>query len=67
MKTKPTTPAPAHTPTEPEIQELAYRLWIEGGCRPGVELDNWFAAEEMLRHRVHVPPADHARAKPHHA
>ena len=34
-----------------EIQEQAYQLWIEGGCLEGVELDNWLAAEELLRHR----------------
>jgi len=41
----------ASRPTEREIQEQAYHLWIEGGCLEGVELDNWLAAEELLRHR----------------
>ena len=45
-------PFPATTePSEAEIQKLAYHLWLEGGCRPGVELDNWLAAKELLRHR----------------
>jgi Protein of unknown function (DUF2934) len=42
-----------HEPNEPneaEIQKKAYHLWIEGGRREGVELDNWFAAKELLRH-----------------
>jgi hypothetical protein len=38
-------------PTESEIQHTAYHLWIEGGCLEGVELDNWLAAKELLRHR----------------
>jgi hypothetical protein len=42
---------PASRPTEREIQEQAYHLWIEGGCLEGVELGNWLAAEELLRHR----------------
>ena len=37
-------------PTESEIQHEAYRLWLEGGCREGFELDNWFAAKERLIH-----------------
>lgn len=57
MKTKTTATAPElPEPTEPEIQKLAYRLWVEGGRRDGVETDNWFAAQELLRHhhgRVH--------------
>ena len=47
-------PSLAPFPTEPgeaEIQKLAYHLWLEGGCRQGVELDNWLAARELLRHR----------------
>lgn len=42
---------PVSRPTEKEIQEQAYHLWIDGGRLEGVELDNWFAAEELLRHR----------------
>ena len=37
-------------PTEAEIQKKAYHLWVEGGCLEGVELDNWLAAKELLRH-----------------
>ncbi|MBS0663790.1 MAG: DUF2934 domain-containing protein [Verrucomicrobia bacterium] len=49
----PTDPAPlsAIEPTEAEIQKMAYHLWVEGGCLEGVELDNWLAAKELLRHR----------------
>ena len=43
------TPHP-HEPQEAEIQKAAYHLWIEGGRLEGVELDNWLAAKELLRH-----------------
>ena len=50
MKPHPLTPPP-HDPDEAEIQRQAYHLWIDGGRLEGVELDNWFAAKELLRHR----------------
>lgn len=63
MKTKlPTTPRPAE-PSEAEIQKVAYRLWIEGGCQEGVERDNWFAARELIRHH-HGRVLDHLRHHP---
>jgi hypothetical protein len=39
--------APA-LPTDPEIAERAYRLWIEGGCQEGSEEQNWLEAEREL-------------------
>lgn len=45
----PTVP-PLAEPSETEIQNVAYRLWLEGGCQQGVERDNWFAAKELLLH-----------------
>jgi hypothetical protein len=63
MKTKPT-PLPTFAePSESEIQKVAYRLWVEGGCQEGVESDNWFAARELIRHH-HGRVPDHPR---HHA
>ena len=44
-------PTPVAEPSENEIQKQAYHLWVEGGCLEGVELDNWLAAKELLRHR----------------
>ncbi len=44
-------------PTEAEIQHQAYLLWLEGGCRPGRELDDWLAARELLRHQHGRAPA----------
>lgn len=47
---KKSAPAPTQEPSEAEIQKAAYHLWVEGGCLEGVELDNWLAAKELLRH-----------------
>ena len=63
MKTKPTTVPTFAEPSEAEIQKVAYRLWVEGGCQEGVESDNWFAARELIRHH-HGRVPDHPR---HHA
>ncbi|MBP6508030.1 MAG: DUF2934 domain-containing protein [Opitutaceae bacterium] len=53
---KNTLPHQAGVPGEAEIQKQAYHLWVEGGCLEGVELDNWLAAKELLKHR-HAQPA----------
>jgi len=45
-------PSPAPDPSEAEIQKQAYHLWIDGGCLEGVEVDNWLAAKELIRHRA---------------
>jgi hypothetical protein len=62
--------AQPHDPPEPaeaEIQKAAYHLWIEGGRLEGVELDNWLAAKELVRHRhgaAHPAKKKAAPAKP---
>lgn len=38
-------------PTEAEIQQEAYHLWLESGCPTGRDVEHWFAAKELLRHR----------------
>lgn len=35
-------------PTKEEIEELAYRYWVEGGCPEGEDLDHWLRAEQDL-------------------
>ncbi|MBL9203142.1 MAG: DUF2934 domain-containing protein [Opitutaceae bacterium] len=57
-------PHPHETPepSEAEIQKAAYHLWIEGGRLEGVELDNWLAAKELLRH--HHGVAHPSKKKP---
>jgi hypothetical protein len=53
-----------HEPTEAEIQKKAYQLWLEGGCREGTELDDWFAAKEFLvHHHGRVIEARHKAAR----
>ena len=52
-----------HEPSEADIQHQAYLLWLEGGCRPGGELDDWHAAKEILRHRHHIATGKMHRAK----
>jgi hypothetical protein len=49
-----TTVTPLPEPTESEIQHAAYYLWLENGKPEGCDLETWFAAKELLRHR-HAP------------
>lgn len=56
MRRSPT--IPQFEPTEAEIQQEAYHLWMESGRLAGRDLDNWVAAKELLRHR-------HARSGGH--
>ena len=35
-------------PTEAEIADRAYHLWLERGCREGSEQQNWLEAEREL-------------------
>lgn len=51
MSLKRKTAAAAFDPPEEEIQRAAYHLWLESGCQPDRDLENWFAARELLRHR----------------
>lgn len=43
--------APAQTlPLEERIRRRAYELYVERGCQPGSDLNDWFQAEkEILR------------------
>ncbi len=43
------TPAPDHE----EIARLAYRLYEERGSQDGSPDEDWYRAEEQLRHRRH--------------
>ncbi len=67
MNTKTSSVPTLPEPSEAEIQKVAYRLWMEGGCLQGVERDNWFAAKELLRHHHGRAPGrtkSHAEAPP---
>jgi hypothetical protein len=41
-------PAPVAIPTEAEIADRAYHLWLERGCQEGSEEQNWLEAEREL-------------------
>jgi hypothetical protein len=43
--------APQELQTEEAIAALAYQLWIERGCPLGTPEEDWFRAEEELKHR----------------
>lgn len=51
-------------PTESEIQHSAYYLWIERGRPTNCDLENWFAAKELLRHHHGRTPQQGRRAAP---
>lgn len=36
-------------PTEIEIANLAYQLWLDNGCRAGLDQEDWLLAEAMLK------------------
>lgn len=40
-------------PSDTEIREEAYRLYLASGRVPGRELENWLQAREILRNRFH--------------
>jgi hypothetical protein len=38
-----------HGPTEEEIREKAYYLYLSSGCTPGRDLENWLTARKLLQ------------------
>jgi hypothetical protein len=40
------------SPTESEIAAVAYRLWLDNGCRVGSDQEDWFRAEAMLKNAL---------------
>jgi hypothetical protein len=41
-------------PTQEQIAERAWALWVRGGCMPGQDRQNWFEAERQLRAELGV-------------
>jgi hypothetical protein len=39
---------PSALPTDAEIAERAYHLWLEHGCQEGTDQQNWLEAEREL-------------------
>lgn len=48
--------SPAANPSEADIRERAYYLWLERGCPPDRDQEMWFAAKLLLHDRTHRPP-----------
>jgi hypothetical protein len=43
------------TQVEAEINSRAYELYVQRGCGPGRELEDWLRAEQELMHqRIHT-------------
>ncbi len=45
----PTRQAPQHEPSDEEIRQRAYEIYLDRGTTPGRELDDWLQAERELR------------------
>jgi hypothetical protein len=46
--TKPDTSTDADQPSREAIAKRAYELYLQRGCLPGYELEDWLAAEAEL-------------------
>jgi len=49
--------------TQDEIRAVAFQLYVQSGCIPGRDLENWQEAEARLSSMVHTPKAP-ARGHP---
>lgn len=54
--------AAAFKPSEAEIEQAAYFIWVESGRPDGRELEHWLAAKEQLSRRSVRPGAHKRRA-----
>jgi hypothetical protein len=52
-----------HEPHESEIRDYAYHLYVQGGCHPGHDLDNWLEAKACILANI---PKEHSRFRLHH-
>ncbi len=46
---EPTKQAPQHEPTEEQIRQRAYEIYLARGSAPGHEVEDWLQAERELR------------------
>jgi len=53
----------AALPTADEIRDYAYHLYVQSGCAPGRDLENWLEAETSLAARIAVAPAQRTPEK----
>ncbi len=50
------------TPQEEDVRDYAYHLYVQGGCVPGHDLDNWLEAEACLSANI---PTEHSHSRLH--
>ena len=48
--------------TDEEIRDYAYHLYVQSGCQPGHDIDNWLEAKACLEANI---PKQHARTRLH--
>lgn len=58
---------PTAAPSEADIRERAYYLWLDQGCPPNRDQEMWFAAKVLLHDRANEPRATLARTLAAHA
>ena len=50
-----------HYPTRDQIRAQAYRIYLQRGCQPGHDMDDWLQAEyELVRSPIHKVPELHS-------
>jgi len=45
---KPSAETGSVAPSHDDVSARAFKLWEEGGCQPGQDLENWLRAEREL-------------------
>ncbi len=45
---------PVTGPTDEQIAERAWALWVKGGYQPGQDRENWFEAERQLKKEMGI-------------
>jgi len=64
MKMKIPTNPTLRDSSEENIRDYAYHLYVQSGCIPGRDSDNWFEAEACIR--ANIPKAEsHTRLRRH--
>ena len=63
MKTRRHATAGRLEPTEGDVRDYAYHLYLQSGCTPGRDLENWLEAKACLRACI---PKSKANARLHH-
>jgi hypothetical protein len=62
MKTKPSSKILPFVPGEDDIREYAYHLYVQSGCVPGRDLENWLEARACLMASI---PRQHSHGRLH--